>query len=163
MNRQLSFQERHKAFTAWRGRFVVMHEDDDSSSSLRTPVASVAASFDTLDVANDDENSDVGVAGIGDLCVPSIAVGAASSSTNPTVAVPPRAHGMPSTIVGAASLSTMKLQPRRRQQRPRGKLPRSRAPIRLWRWDLGCALRQSICPLLSWESSHLHTVMPISV
>jgi hypothetical protein len=40
-----------------------MHEDDDSSS-LRSPVASVAASFDTLDdVTDDDENGDVGVAG----------------------------------------------------------------------------------------------------
>jgi hypothetical protein len=105
MNRQLSFQERCEAFAARRGRFVVMHKENDSSSSLRTPVASAAASFDTLDVANDDENSDVGVAGIGDLCVPSIAAGTASLSTKPTAAVPPWAHGMPSTIVGAASLS----------------------------------------------------------
>jgi hypothetical protein len=108
MNRQLSFQERRKAFAVHHGRFVDMHEDDDSSSSLCTPVASVAASFDTLDdVANDDENGDVGAAGIGDLCVPSTAAGAALSlSTNPTAAVPPRAHGVPSTIVGAASSST---------------------------------------------------------
>ena len=62
-NRQLSFQERHEAFTTLCGRFVNMHEDDDSSS-LRSPVASVAASFDTLDdVTDDDENGDVGVAG----------------------------------------------------------------------------------------------------
>ncbi len=47
MNRQLSFQERREAFAARRGRFVDMHEDDDSSS-LRSPVASVTASFDTL-------------------------------------------------------------------------------------------------------------------
>jgi hypothetical protein len=107
MNRQLSFQERREAFTARRGRFVNMHEDNNFSS-LHTPVASVAASFDTLDnVANDDENGDVRAAGIGDLCMPSTAAGAASSSTNPTTAVPPRAHGsMPSTIIGAASLST---------------------------------------------------------
>ncbi len=31
MNRQLSFQERRKAFAARRGRFVVMHKGDDSS------------------------------------------------------------------------------------------------------------------------------------
>jgi hypothetical protein len=106
MNRQLSFQERREAFAARRGRFVVMHKDNDSSSSLCTPVASVAASFDTLDVTDDDENGDVRAAGIGDLCMPSIAAGTASLSTNPTVAVPPWAHGMPSTIVGAASSST---------------------------------------------------------
>ncbi len=51
MNRQLSFQERRDAFAARHGRFVNMHEDDDSSS-LCTPVASVAASFDTLDEQN---------------------------------------------------------------------------------------------------------------
>jgi hypothetical protein len=106
MNRQLPFQEHCKAFAARRGRFVVMHKDDDSSSSLRTPVASVAALFDILDVADDDENGDVGAAGIGDLRVPSIAAGPASLSTNPTTAVPPRAHGVPSTIVGATSSST---------------------------------------------------------
>jgi hypothetical protein len=50
MNRQLSFQERCEAFAAQRDRFVGMHEDNDSSS-LRTPVASVTVSFDTLDVA----------------------------------------------------------------------------------------------------------------
>ncbi len=74
MNRQLSFQERRKAFAARCGRIINMHKDNDSSSSLRTPVASIAASCDTLDIANDDENGDVGVAGIGDLCVPSIAM-----------------------------------------------------------------------------------------
>jgi hypothetical protein len=107
MNRQLSFQEHRDAFTARRGRFVNMHKDDDSSS-LRTPVASVVASFDTLDdVADDNENGDVGAAGIGDLCAPSTAASAASLPTNPTAAVPPRAHGgVSSTIIGAASLST---------------------------------------------------------
>jgi hypothetical protein len=102
MNRQLSFQECREAFAARRGRFVVMHKTNDSSSSLHTPIASVAASFDTLDVADDNENGDVGAAGIGDLCVPSIAAGAASVSTNPTAAVPPWAHGVPSTIIGWA-------------------------------------------------------------
>ncbi len=106
MNRQLSFQERREAFAARRSRFMDMHEDHYSSSSLRTPVASVAASFDTLDVADNNENGDIGAAGIGDLCVPSIAAGAASSSTNPTKAIPPWARGMPSIIVRAASLST---------------------------------------------------------
>jgi hypothetical protein len=111
MNRQLTFQERCKAFAARRGRFVDMLEDDDSSS-LRSPVASVAASFDTLDdVANDDESGGVGVAGIGDLCVPSTAVGAASSSANPIEAIPPHVRGVPSTIIGAASLSTAKALP----------------------------------------------------
>jgi hypothetical protein len=105
MDRQLSFQERREAFAARRGRFVDMHEDDDSSS-LRSPVASVTASFDTFDdVAVDDESGSVGAAGIGDLCVPSTAVGAASSSTNPIKAVPPQARGVPSTIIGAASSS----------------------------------------------------------
>jgi hypothetical protein len=51
MNRQLSFQEHRDAFAARHGRFVDMHEDDNSSS-LRTPVASVTASFDTLDERN---------------------------------------------------------------------------------------------------------------
>ncbi len=44
---------------------------------LHSPVASVDASFDTLDdddVADDDESSGVGAAGIGDLCVLSTAV-----------------------------------------------------------------------------------------
>ena len=71
MNRHLTFQERREAFTARRGRFVDMHEDSSSSCSLRSPVASIAASFDTLDdVANDNESGGVGAAGIGDLCMP---------------------------------------------------------------------------------------------
>ncbi len=55
----------------------------DESSSLRSPVASVAATFDTLDdVTDGDENSDVGGAEIDDLCVPSTAAGIASLSTH---------------------------------------------------------------------------------
>ena len=78
MDSHLTYQERCEAFAARRGRFVDMHEDDDSSS-LRSPVASVAYSFDTLDDdADDNEIGGVGAAGIGDLCVPSTAVGAAS-------------------------------------------------------------------------------------
>ena len=75
-SRQLTFQERREAFAARRGRFVDIHEDDDSSS-LCSPVASVNASFDTLDdddVVDDDESGGVGAAGIGNLCVPSTAV-----------------------------------------------------------------------------------------
>ena len=106
MNRQLSFQERREAFTARRGRFVDMHEDGDSSS-LRSPVASVTASFDTLDdVADDDENIVIGAAGIGDLCVPSTAAGAASSSTNHTEAIHPQAHGVPSTVIRAGMITS---------------------------------------------------------
>ena len=71
MNRHLTFQVRCEAFAARRRRFVDMHEDFSSSSSLRSPVASRGASFDTLDdVANDDESGGVGAAGIGDLCMP---------------------------------------------------------------------------------------------
>ena len=78
MNRQLFFEQCREAFTARRGRFVNMHKDDDSSS-LCSSGASVTASLDTLDdVDNDDENSNVGAAGIGDLCVPSTAAGVAS-------------------------------------------------------------------------------------
>ena len=63
-----------------------------------------AASFDTLDVPDDNESGGVGAAGIGDLCVPSTAVGAASLSTNPIKAIPPQARrGVPSTIFGAAA------------------------------------------------------------
>ena len=106
MDSHLTFQERCEAFAARRGRFVDMHEDDDSSS-LRSPVASVAASFDTLDeVADDYESGGVGAAGIGDLCVPSTAAGAASSSTNPTEAFHPRARGMPSTVVRAGMITS---------------------------------------------------------
>ena len=54
-------------------------------SSLCSPVASAAASFNTLDdVANDDESGGVGTAGISDLCVPSTAIGAVSLSANPS-------------------------------------------------------------------------------
>jgi hypothetical protein len=112
INRQFTFQERCKAFAARHGRLVDMRKDDSSSSSLCTPVASVAASFDTRDdVANDDESSGIGVAGIGDLCVPSTAVGAASLSTNPIKAVPPQVRSVPSTIVGAASSSANPAHP----------------------------------------------------
>ena len=80
-----------------------MHEYNSPPSSLCSPVASAAASLDTLDdVANDDESGGVGTAGIGDLCVPSTAIGAASLSANPIKAVPPWARGVPSTILGAA-------------------------------------------------------------
>ena len=105
MNRQLSFQEHHEAFTAQRGRFVDMHKDDDSSS-LHSPVAFIAASFDTLDdVADDDENGDIRVAGIGDLCVPFTTAGAASLSTNTTEAVHPQARGMLSTVIRAGMIT----------------------------------------------------------
>ena len=74
------------------------------SQHTHTPVASVAASFDTLDdVADDDESGGIGAAGIVDLCMPSTTIDAASLSANPIEAVPPQAHGVPSTIVGAAS------------------------------------------------------------
>ena len=105
MDSHLTFQERCEAFTAQRGRFVDMHEDDDSSS-LRSPVASIAASFDTLDdVADDNENGDIGVAGIGDLCMPFTAACAASLSTNPTEAVHPQARGMLSTVIRAGMIT----------------------------------------------------------
>jgi hypothetical protein len=100
-----TFLEHCKAFADRRGRFVDMHEDDNSSSSLHTSVASRIPSFDTLDVSDDDEDGDVGAAGMGDLCVPSTAASVASSSTNPTAAILPQARGVPSTVVGAASLS----------------------------------------------------------
>ena len=104
MNRQPTFQERCEAFAACHGRLVDMREDDSPPSSLCSPVASAAVSFDALDdVADDNESGGVGAAGIGDLCVPSTAVGAVSSSANPIEAVPPQARGMPSTIVGSAS------------------------------------------------------------
>jgi hypothetical protein len=106
MNRQLSFQEHRKAFAARRGRFVNMHEDDDSST-LRSPVASVAVSFDTLDDVDDDyEIGDVGATGIGDLCVPSTAAAAAFSSTNPTEAAHPQACSVPSTVVRAGMITS---------------------------------------------------------
>jgi hypothetical protein len=63
------------------------------------------------DVANDDESGGVGAAGIGDLCVPSTAVGAASLSANPIKAVPPQARGAPSTIIGSASSSANPAHP----------------------------------------------------
>ena len=100
MKGQPTFQERREAFAARCGRLVDMREDDSPPSSLCSPVASAAASFDSLDDAGG-----VGVAGIGDLCLPSTAIGAASSSANPIEAVPPQARGAPSTIVGAASSS----------------------------------------------------------
>ena len=104
MDSHLTYQERCEAFAARRGRFVDMHEDDNSSS-LRSPVASVAYSFDTLDDdADDDEIGGVGAAGIGDLCVPSTAVGAASLSTNPIEAVPPQARGVPVSLSAAKAL-----------------------------------------------------------
>ena len=104
MKGQPTFQERREAFAARRGRLVDMREDDSPPSSLCSPVASAAASFDSLDdVTDDNESGGVGVAGIGDLCLPSTAIGAASSSANPIEAVPPQARGAPSTIVGAAS------------------------------------------------------------
>ena len=104
MESHLTYQERCEAFAARRGRFVDMHEDDNSSS-LRSPVASVAYSFDTLDDdADDDEIGGVGAAGIGDLCVPSTAVGAASSSTNPIEAVPPQARSVPVSLSAAKAL-----------------------------------------------------------
>jgi hypothetical protein len=69
-------------------------------------------SFDTLDVPDDDESGGVRAAGIGDLCVPSTAVGAASLSTNPIEAIPPHARGVPSTIFeAAASLSANPAHP----------------------------------------------------
>ena len=106
MDSHLTFQERCEAFAARRGRFVDMHEDDDASS-LRSPVASVAATFDTLDdVADGDENGDVGAAGIGDLCMPSTAAGAASSSTNSTEAIHPQARSVPSTVVKAGMITS---------------------------------------------------------
>jgi len=106
MNRQLFFQERREAFTARRGRFVDMHKDDDSSS-LCSPVAFVTASHETLDdVADDNENGDIGAAGIGDLCMPSTAAGAASVSTNHTKAVHPQARGVPSTVVRAGMITS---------------------------------------------------------
>ncbi len=43
--------------------------------------------------------------------MPSIAVGAASSSANPIKAVLPQALGVPSTVVGAASLSANPAHP----------------------------------------------------
>jgi hypothetical protein len=104
MNRKLSFQEHCEAFAARRGRFVDMHKYDNSSS-LRPPVASVTVSFDN------DESGRAGAAGIGDLCVPSTAVGAASSSANPIEAVPPQARGVPSTIIGSASSSANPAHP----------------------------------------------------
>ena len=111
MNRKLSFQEHCEAFAARRGRFVDVHKYDNSSS-LRPPVASVTVSFDTLDdVADDDESGRAGAAGIGDLCVSSTAVGAASSSANPIEAVPPQARGVPSTIIGSASSSANPAHP----------------------------------------------------
>jgi hypothetical protein len=98
MKGQPTFQERREAFAARRGRLVDIREDDSPPSSLCFPVASAAASFDSL-----DDVGGVGVAGIGDLCLPSTAIGAASSFANPIEVVPPQARGAPSTIVGAAS------------------------------------------------------------
>ncbi len=109
MDSHLTFQERCEAFAARRGRFVDMLEDDDSSS-LRSPVASVAYSFDTLDdVADDDESGEVGAAGVGDLRVPSTAVDTSYSSDNPIEAVLSQARGVSST--GAVSLSAAKAIP----------------------------------------------------
>ncbi len=83
-----------------------MHEDDNSFS-LRSPAASVTVSFRTLDdVADNNENDDVGVAGIGDLCVPSTAAGAASSSTYPVEAVHPQACGVPPTVIRASMITS---------------------------------------------------------
>ena len=106
MKGQPTFQERREAFAARRSRLVDTREDDSPPSSLCSPVASAAASFDSLDDAGG-----VGVAGIGDLCLPSTAIGAASSSANPIEAVLPQAHGVPSTIVGAASSSANPTHP----------------------------------------------------
>jgi len=109
MDSHLTFQERCEAFAARRGRFVDMLEDDDSSS-LRSPVASVAYSFDTLDdVADDDESGEVGAAGAGDLRVPSTAVDTSYSSDNPIEAVLSQARGVSST--GVVSLSAAKAIP----------------------------------------------------
>ena len=106
MNRQPTFQERCEAFAACHGRLVDMREDDSPPSSLCSPVASAAVSFDALDdVADDNESGGVGAAGIGDLCVPSTAIGAASMFANPIEAVSHQACSMPSTIIRAASLS----------------------------------------------------------
>jgi hypothetical protein len=106
------------------------------------------------DVANDDESGGVGAAGIGDLCVPSTAVGAASLSTNLIKAVPPQARVAPFTIIGSASLSTNHAHP------PPQKAKALPGP-KTYENDAHISLRLSIAEQLHQSGVHLITNAPL--